>query len=130
MKKLISLFLLISLFSNLAFADCDWKTGIIPGPNKTFIYSEACHQAVGALVQSNTVQTQQIKDLTQAIQLKDLALTSADKRTQMWTVTAENEQDRMVGLTKDQSHSDWLFFSLGVATTVLAGFMTARLIGH
>jgi hypothetical protein len=120
MKKLISIILLFSLNAN---ATCDWKTGITPGPNKTFIYTEECHQQVGKLVQSN-------KDLTSVIQLKDLALTNADVRTQLWEKTADNEMDRLNKLSADQKHSDWLYFTLGAATVIMTGFMAARLIGR
>ncbi len=120
MKRFIALILLFSLNAQ---ASCDWKTGITPGPNHTYIYSEECHQAVGQLVQAN-------KDLTSAIQLKDLALTKADERMQLWMNTADSEQDRLAKMNSDTKTNQWLFFGLGVATVVLSGFMTARLIGH
>lgn len=120
MKKLICLILLFSLNAR---AECVWSTGITPGPNHTFIYNQSCHEAVGALVKSKT-------DLTQALQLKDLALQTADQRTQLWTKTAEDEQDRLMKIGSDQSKSNWIYFGLGVLTVIGAGFMTARLIGH
>src|ERR1700688_1283413 len=108
MKKLL---ILILLFSVNVHASCDWKTGITPGPNKTFIYVEECHQAVGALVQAN-------KDLTSAIQLKDLAIQTADQRTDMWKTTAENEQDRMTKLTSEQGNTNLLYYALGILTVI------------
>jgi hypothetical protein len=120
MKKLMCLILLFSLNVN---ADCVWKTGITPGPNNTFIYNQACHEAVGALVKSNA-------DLTQALQLKDLALQTSDQRTQLWTKTAEDEQTRLMTVNSDQSKSNWLYFGLGCLTVIATGFMTARLIGR
>lgn len=120
MKKYIAILLLVSCTAN---ATCDWKTGVIPGPNKTFIYSEECHQRVGQLVQANL-------DLSKAIDLKNLALTTADARTTLWQKSADDELDRLNKLQADQKHSDWLFFGLGALTVVGAGFMTARLIGR
>ena len=120
MKKLICLLLLASLNAQSA---CDWKTGITPGPNKTFVYSEECHQAVGALIQSN-------KDLTSGIQLKDLALKASDERALLWNNTSKDLEDRLQKVDSTQKKSDWLYFGLGALTVIGAGFMTARLIGH
>jgi hypothetical protein len=123
MKKLIYSILLISLFPLGCFADCDWKTGITQGPNNTFVYTEACHQEVGKLVKAN-------KDLTSAIQLKDLALTNADARTALWQKSADDEMDRLNKMSADRKMNDWLFFGLGALTVIGSGFMAARLIGH
>lgn len=128
MKKLITLFLLVTLVSNIAFADCDWNTGITPGPNKTFIYSEACHLAVGQLVQSNKTQLAEISDLTQAVQLKDAALLAADQRTMLWTKASDDELDRLNKLSADSKRNDWLMFGLGALTVIGSGFMAAKLI--
>jgi hypothetical protein len=120
MKKLV---VFILLFSVNAQAACDWKTGITPGPNKTFIYNEECHQEVGKLVEAN-------KDLTKSIQLKDLAITNAEARTQLWMTTADAEQARLAKIDSDAKTNQWLFFGLGALTVIGSGFMAARLIGH
>jgi len=126
MKKLICLLLLIS---NVASASCDWST-IKQLPDGGYEYSPALNLCVGNLVQQNKVQTQQIADYTKAISLKDLALTAADQRTQIWTTTAENEQDRMTKLTTEQHHTDFIYFGLGVLATIGAGFAAAKLAGR
>lgn len=122
--------LLLFIMSINAMADCDFSTGIQQGANKTFIYTEECHQAVGKLVQDNKVQSQQLSDLTQALDLKNAALATADTRTEMWKTTAENEQDRMNKISDSQSKSDWLMFGLGCLTVLGSGFLAARLIGR
>jgi hypothetical protein len=117
MKKLIALVL---LFSINAQAACDWKTGITPGPNKTFIYNEDCHQEVGKLVQAN-------KDLTAAIQLKDLAIKYDDERVALWQKSADDELQRLNTIQNDQKKSDWVIFGLGVATTFVAAYAASRI---
>lgn len=126
MKK--SLICLLMLISINAYSDCDWKTGITPGPNKTFIYSEACHLKVGSLVQDNATKDQQIQDLTKAIQLKDLAINMSDQRVALWEKTADDEMARLNTIQADQKKSDWLIFGLGVVTTLGAGWMASKLI--
>ena len=118
MKKLI---VLILLFSVSAQASCDWKTGITPGPNNTFIYTQECHQEVGKLVEAN-------KDLTQAIQIKDLAIQQSDSRIALWEKTAGDEQDRLVKMDSEQHHNDVLAFVLGVAVTIGAAYAAGQII--
>lgn len=129
MKKFISFILFISLFSNIVLADtnCDWTT-IKTLPDGGFEYSPALNICVGQLVQTNQIQTQQIADLTKAIQLKDLALTNADARIQLWETSADNELDRLNKIQSDQKKSDWLMFGLGALTVLGAGYMAARLV--
>lgn len=128
MKKIISSLLLLILFSNLAFADCDWKTGITPGPNHTFVYSEACHLAVGQLVQDSAVKDKQISDLTTALDLKNAALVIADQRTALWEKTSDDELQRLNTMQADQHHDNTLSFALGVATTFLAAYAAGQVI--
>ncbi len=120
MKKLIATLL---LFSATAHASCDWKTGITPGPNKTFIYSEECHQEVGKIVQAN-------RDLTSAIQLKDLAIKDSDARVALWQKSADDSLSRLSTIQSDQKRSDWLYFALGSLTVIGAGLVVAKISGR
>jgi len=130
MKKVIASVLIFSCLSSAAYADCDFSKGITPGPNHTFIYSEECHQKVGQLIQDNATKDKQIADYVQAINLKDLAITKADSRTQLWMDTSDKLTDRLTKVDELQKKNDWLYFGLGVLSTVAVGFMTARLIGR
>ena len=125
MKSLI-IFILICLLSQSVFADCDWKTGITEGPNKTFIYNEACHQKVGQLVQDSLVKDEQISKYAEAIKLKDLAIQASDQRVMLWQKTADDELDRLNKISADQKRSDWLYFGLGILTMVGAGYVASR----
>jgi hypothetical protein len=117
--KINKLIALILLFSLNAQAACDWSKGITPGPNNTFIYTQECHQAVGQLVQAN-------KDLTAAIQLKDLAIQNSDARVALWQKSSNDEFDRLQKIESDQKHNDWLYFGLGIATTFVAAYAASR----
>lgn len=128
MKKLIVCMLLFITSVN-AFANCDWST-IKKLPNGDFDYSPTLHICVGKLVQDAAVKDQQISDLNQAITLKDLALKESDSRTQLWMTTSTNELDRLNKISSDEKSSQWLWFGLGVATTFLAGYGAAKLVGR
>ena len=125
MKRIISALLLFCLASN-AFADCDFSTGITPGPNHIFIYTQECHEAVGKLVQDNKALTLQVGDLTKAVSLKDLALTKADDRTQLWMNTSDKLIDRVDKIDQVEKHNEWLYFGLGVLTTFAAGYVVSQ----
>jgi hypothetical protein len=129
MKKLICFVL---LFSNLAMASdstvCDWKLDITPMPDSGYRYSEPCHLEVGKLVQDDSIKNQQIQDLTQAVNLKTLALKESDQRAQTWNDTAGSLENRLQKVDSTEKTNQWLFFGLGVVTTFLAGYMAAKLI--
>ena len=117
------------LFPTSAYGDCDFKTGITLGPNKTFIYIEACHQKVGQLVQDNANKTTQITDLTKAITLKDLALKDSDKRASDWMDTSGKLEDRLQKVDSLQKHNEVLYFIGGVLVTCAAAYAAAKLVG-
>jgi len=121
--------ILCLLFPFRVFGDCDFSKGITPGPNKTFIYTEVCHQKVGQLVQDNAVKATQITDLTKAISLKDLALTDSDKSKQAWMATSSTLEDRLQKVDSLEKKNDILYFGLGVLTTFAAAFAAAKLVG-
>ena len=129
MKKLICCILLL-VYSVNAFADCDFSKGITAGPNNTHIFTEECYLKVGQLVQDAKVKDQQIADFTKAVQLKDLAIQNSDARVALWQKGADDNLDRLNKLEADRSHSEWLYFALGVGTTFLAGYTASKLAGR
>lgn len=128
MKNLISTVLLFCFMSNVALADCDFSKGITPGPNDTFIYSGECHRKVGTLVQDNAAKDKTIGELTQVITLKDLAITTADKRTQLWMDTSFKMEDRLNEVDSIYKKNEWLYFALGVVVTSAAVYGASRLV--
>lgn len=127
MKKLIASMMLILSLSNIAFADCDWSKGITKLPDGNYEYSLACHLAVGQMVQDDKIKDQQITKLTQAIQLKDLALVQADDRTQSWMNASDKLTDRMTKIDSDKKENEFIYFGLGILATIGTGFAIARL---
>jgi hypothetical protein len=114
--------------STNAMATCDFsaikKTG-----DDSFVYTKELHLCVGQMKQDLEVAQKQIVDLTGAIQLKDLAIQKADERTQLWRDTTLNLNDRLGKVEELKSGNEKLMFALGIATTIAAGFMTAKLLG-
>jgi len=123
----MKLLLILALIPQFAFGTCDFAKGIVPGPNKTFIYSEACHQEVGKLVQENKIQAQQVTDLTKAISLKDLSLQESDKRAQTWFDTSGTLEHRLQEVDKIEKIDSWLYFGLGVLATGATAYAASKL---
>lgn len=130
MKKLITAILLFCTLSNVALADCDFSTGITPGPNNTFIYTGECHRKVGQLVQDNAAKDKTIGELNQVITLKDLAITKADERTQLWMNTSFKMEDRLNEVDSIYKKNEWLYFTLGIVVTGAAVYGASKLIGR
>jgi hypothetical protein len=127
--KIVSVLILLSIFSNIAFADCDW-TKIKDNGDNTFTYSKELHLCVGSLVQDNKVKTEQLTKLNQALELKDLAITKSDQRVALWMDTSEKMQERISKAESLQSKNDFWYFGLGIASAVAAGWMASQLIRH
>jgi len=133
-QKIIASLMLTSFISAQALADCDFSKGIQPGPNKTFIYSEACHLTVGTLVEQNKTYGLQLVDLnkalaldTQAIADKNKALDDSDKRVVLWQTTSLKMEDSLQKYDSLRSQNQWLWFLLGVLVTSAAGITAAQL---
>lgn len=129
MKKLSSVLLLV-FFANIAMADCDFKTGISPLDDGSFKYSRECHLKVGQMKQDLDVATKQVADLTQAITLKDLALTKSDQRVTLWQDTSFKLEDRINTIDSLQKFNGILYFGLGVVFTSLAVWGAGHLAAH
>jgi hypothetical protein len=132
MKKLASLALIVSLFSQNVFAvtttaPCDW-TQIKSNSDGTYIYNAQLNLCVGQLVQQNKIQLEQIADYQKAITLKDLALTQSDQRAQMWSTTSDQLENRIQAIDSAEKHNEVLYFGLGVLTTFLAAYGAAQII--
>jgi hypothetical protein len=120
MKRLISLFVVISFFSNVALADCDFSTGITKQEDGSFRYTKECHLKVGEMKRDLEIANTQIVEYKKAIELKDLALAKADERADKWMNAAYKLEDRMTTIDNLRSANQWLYFGIGVAVTGLA----------
>lgn len=119
MKKLTSVALIAILFSNVAMADCDFKT-IIRLDDGSYKYSRECHVKVGEMKQDLEIKDAQIADYKKAIELKDLALVKTEQRADMWMNTSFKLEDRLNTIDDLRSKNNTLYYILGVATTALA----------
>lgn len=128
MKKIASFILMLCFASNLAFAECDFSTGITPLGDGTFKYSGECHRKVGQLQQENKTKDAQLADLTKAIELKDLAISKADQRTQLWMDTSYKLEDRLNKIDELRSKNEVLYFALGVVFTGAAVWGASQLV--
>lgn len=129
MKKLASILLSFSLFSNGAFADCDWSK-IQKNNDSTYTYSRELNLCVGEMKQDLEISKQQNEKYLKAITLKDLTITKADKRADLWMQTSFKLEDRIQTIDKMQSTNKWLYFGLGVVTMFAATYAAGQVINN
>lgn len=116
--KIINIVVLLSLISNLSYADCDFSTGIKPNTDGSFTYTKECHLKVGQLVQDNKTKDTQITDLNKAITLKDLALKESEDRASLWMNTSFKLEDRLSKIDGLEKKNDILYFGLGALMVI------------
>lgn len=120
--KVISLILSVSMFvSTISYAECDFSTGITKVDNG-YLYTIECHKEVGKLVKDNADQATQINYLKEAMKYQDDMIAKERQRAELWRDYSYKAEDRMMSLQKYNQMSGWLYFGLGIVTTVAAGF--------
>lgn len=122
MKKLISAALICLTLSSTAMAECNFATDIEVMADGRRIYSKECHIKVGEMKRDIGLLTTQVADYQKVIELKDLALTKANERADLWMNTSFKLQDRMNVIDEMKSKNQWLMFGLGVLTTGVAAY--------
>jgi hypothetical protein len=119
MKKALCLTVALSLFANVAFADCDYSK-IVKNQDGTYTYSKELHICVGQMRQDLESVTAQLGEYKKAIELKDLALTKANENADIWMNASFKLQDRMSAIDDLKSKNQTLMFVAGVIFTSLA----------
>jgi hypothetical protein len=122
--KFLSLILSL-LLTFQVFAECDFST-IKQIDANTWAYQKDCHLLVGQLVRDESARKQQVELLNQSISLKDLAISKADERTELWRNTSYKLEDRLITQDKYQSYTRWGYFALGAAAVVLGGWAAGQ----
>ncbi len=120
LKKFISFVIINCFLISVCFSECDWKK-IVP-QGDSFLYPKECHLKVEQLLDDVKIREEQIAKLNKALDLKDLVIAKAEERTELWRGTAYKMEDRLIAQEKWSSKSGWVYFGLGVITTVAAGF--------
>ncbi len=120
MNKLFYTVLAILLTLQVAVADCDWKT--IEKTENGYLYNKDCHVQVGKLVKEAKLRKEQVAELSKTITLKDLAMTKANERIDLWRDTSFKLEERIIKQRKWSSYNDYLYFGGGVVMTILAGW--------
>lgn len=130
MKKLIAAVLATLMFSNVAFAECDFSTGISRNDNGSYTYTKECHVKVGEMKRDLSIATEQNEKLTKALDLKDLAITKSDQRADLWMQTSFKLEDRINTIDSMRQSNQYIAFGLGVLTMFAASYAASQLNKH
>lgn len=129
MKKVTAFFLIAITLTTSAFAECDYSK-IIHNENGTYTYSKELHVCVGQMKQDLETATTQLGEYKKAIELKDLAISKADQRSQLWMDTSDKLQTRLNAVADMSNKNQWLMFGLGVVTALGAGYVASQVYRH
>ena len=127
-KKSVLVLVAMSLFSNLAFGECDFSTGITPLSDGGYRYSKECHIKVGENKRDLDIANKQVENLNKALDLKTLALDKSDQRIDLWRDTTFRLEDRINKIDDTYKANQWLYFGLGALTMFAAGYVAAKAI--
>ncbi len=128
MKKLMSAILSVSmLMSSTSFAECKWAD--VKPVEGGYLYPAACHGKVGVMLKDLDDKTAEAVALRKAIDLKDLTITKADQRAELWQNTTFKVEDRLNNLESASKTNQWLYFGLGVLSVFAAGYAAHQVYG-
>lgn len=126
--KLLSLILIISLFSSNSFGlttttndgtICDWSK-VTSNADGTYIYSKELNLCVGKTVQDNETRKVQVADLFKAIDLYKQTIQTDEQRIQNAIDALSRISARVEQAEGLQSKNNTLHFALGIVVTGLA----------
>ena len=111
--------MMVSLVSQTALADCKPSTDIYESydynPSK-FVYTQECHIDYGRLRKVEPQREEQVKELKKSITMKDLALTTANDRIEVWQKTTYKLQGKLLTVEKNNDKLKWIYFGIGILT--------------
>lgn len=123
--KFGSLIFITMLFSNFAFAECDYSK--IQKTDGGYLYTKEIHLCVGEMKQDLEVSDAQNKKYVKALYFKDIALDKADERAELWRNTSYKLEDRMQTMDSLRKTNQWIYFGLGVLTMSAAVYAAGQL---
>lgn len=130
MKKIISLALLLSIFSNLAMADCPPSVLLKQGDRVTDCARVGLSLEYDEQVRKDLIEGDYNKHIAveqqKIIELKDLQIRQISENADLWKQEAKQERE---ALDKERNKTNWGFWGGligGVALTVLAGWAVGQ----
>lgn len=120
MRNLIAILITITFSFNVAFANCDFATGITENADSTYTYTLGCHLRVGQDQERLRISLLLNKTLEQALKEEKEALAIANKRIELWKSTSEKLEDKVVKMEKLQKKNGKLMLIGGFVLGVLA----------
>lgn len=117
-------FVLVVLFfllqCNIAAAACEWSKDVKKLSNGNYSYTKDCHLEVGKSLEKLDKKQEQVKKLNKAIELKDLVITTNEKRIENWKQLSIDLEDRVNTIEALKGPDKLIWFSIGVIVTGLA----------
>jgi hypothetical protein len=117
----------MSLICNTTLASCNWSEDVRKNQDGSFSYSRGCHVEVGASLEELDLRRRQVDELKKSVELKDLAISYSEQRTQLWIDSSIKMNERLNQHEATRANSGWIYFGVGVAVTVLSVWAAGQL---
>jgi len=92
-----------------------------------YLYPVECHLAAGKAFSDVSSMTKEIEAMKKAITLQDLALSTANKRADMWMETSLKTQEALASYEKYRDFDGWVKFGLGFGVAFLSVIAASQL---
>lgn len=126
MKKLILALTVVCLLPISSFADCDY-TKIVSNSDGTYQYSRELHICVGIMKRDLGIALTQKDLLYSALELKEVALTKANERADLWMQTSKKLESNIETMDSLYQRNKWLYFGLGILAASAAVYGAGQL---
>ena len=124
-KKLVALLLIVSTTLYSTALGCNFDS--IQKVNGGYLYPVECHLAAGKAFSDVSSMTKEIEAMKKAITLQDLALSTANKRADMWMETSLKTQEALATYEKYRDFDGWVKFGLGFGVAFLSVIAASQL---
>lgn len=126
LSKIIAIITMICIpMQSLA---CDLNNDVKVNADGSRTYTMDCHIFVGKLYKKEKLLEDENDELNKALDLKDLAISKQRQRADEWMNTSTQINEKLMQYDSASRTSAWIYFGIGVLTTIGAGYMASQLI--
>lgn len=125
MKTIMVIIIAITLFTQTAFAKCEWYT--VKQMGDRYGYTIECHLEVSNMIKDIGDYKVQVRELKKAVELKDLVIQKSEERLNLWKEQSYTQHDKLQKAYSWRSMENKLHFFGGVAMAILCVWAAGQL---
>jgi hypothetical protein len=119
--------IILLCFLSVEALSCDFGNDITKNEDGTYTYSRECHILVGNKLNELKLRKEEIAELRISLKLKDLALTEANTRIDLWKNQTLELESRINSQDKWSKYNNWINIGIGIGLTVASGWALGQI---